>query len=255
MTPAEVAAWEKIGELASRFQSADRIVMGVPMWNFSLSYKLKQLIDLSCQRNMLFTFDGKRYGPSLDIEKAFVAFVRGQSDEAGFETVPQPGFQHLSGYVEFWLRFIGVREVVTLTLEHTWDGRAVEITALVVREVGKPLSEARGEVARGVAILRYYAQAALLPDGETIPAAAADQLLLASRHGRRHRPAHAVELPGRHSAVEGRPQSGLRQRDHPQAVQRGRRDRDRRGGYRQRVPPGRRVPGGPRRCGHGRTPD
>ncbi len=53
--------------------------------------------------------------------------------------------------------------------------------SLVVREVGKPLSEARGEVARGVAILRYYAQAALLPDGETIPAAAADQLLMA-RH-------------------------------------------------------------------------
>ena len=127
MTPAEVAAWEKIGELASRFQSADRIVMGVPMWNFSFPYKLKQLIDVTCQRNMLFTFDGKGYGPSLDIEKAFVAFVRGQSDEAGFETVPQPGFQYLSGYVEFWLRFIGVREVVTLALEHTWDGRAIDM--------------------------------------------------------------------------------------------------------------------------------
>jgi FMN-dependent NADH-azoreductase len=129
MTLAEVTAWKKIRELASRFQSADRIVIGVPMWNFSFPYKLKQLIDLSCQRNMLFTFDGKRYGPSLDIEKAFVAFVRGQSDEAGFETVPQPGFQYLSGYVEFWLRFIGVREVVTLTLEHTWDGRAVDMIA------------------------------------------------------------------------------------------------------------------------------
>jgi FMN-dependent NADH-azoreductase len=35
MTPAEVAAWEKIRELASRFQRANRIVMGVPMWNFS----------------------------------------------------------------------------------------------------------------------------------------------------------------------------------------------------------------------------
>jgi FMN-dependent NADH-azoreductase len=35
MTPAEAAAWEKIRELASRFQRADRIVMGVPMWNFS----------------------------------------------------------------------------------------------------------------------------------------------------------------------------------------------------------------------------
>ena len=127
MTPAEVTPWEKIGELASRFQSADRIDMGVPMWNFSFPYKLKLLIDLSCQRNMLFTFDGKCYGPSLDIEKAFVAFVRGHSDEAGFKTVQQPGFQHLSGYVEFWLRFIGVREVVTLSLEHTWDGHAVDM--------------------------------------------------------------------------------------------------------------------------------
>lgn len=126
MTVAEAAAWTKIRELASRFQKADRIVMGVPMWNFSFPYKLKQLIDLSCQRNMLFRFDGKRYGPALDTKTAFVAFVRGQSDEAGLETLPQPGFQYLSGYVEFWLRFIGVRDVVTLTLEHTWDGRAAE---------------------------------------------------------------------------------------------------------------------------------
>ena len=126
MTPVETATWEKIRELASRFQRADRIVLGVPMWNFSVPYKLKQLIDLSCQRNMLFTFDGEFYGPSLSIDKAFVAYVRGQSDEAGFKTVSQPGFEHLSGYVEFWLRFIGVRSVVTLTVEHTWDGRAVD---------------------------------------------------------------------------------------------------------------------------------
>jgi alpha-ketoglutaric semialdehyde dehydrogenase len=61
------------------------------------------------------------------------------------------------------------------------EQRSEQITGLVVREVGKPVTEARGEVARGVAILRYYAGAALLPDGETIPAAAPDQLLMA-RH-------------------------------------------------------------------------
>ncbi len=61
------------------------------------------------------------------------------------------------------------------------EQRSADLTELVVREVGKPVSEARGEVARGVAILRYYAQAALLPDGETIPAAGADQLLM-TRH-------------------------------------------------------------------------
>src|SRR5512142_2941008 len=38
------------------------------------------------------------------------------------------------------------------------------LAKLVVREVGKPISEATAEVARAVAILRYYAQAAL--DGE-----------------------------------------------------------------------------------------
>ena len=97
------------------------------MWNFSVPYKLKQLIDLSCQRNMLFTFDGKCYGPLLSIDKAFVAYVRGQSDEAGFKTVSQPRFEYLSSYVEFWLRFIGVRSVVTLTVEHTWDGLAVDM--------------------------------------------------------------------------------------------------------------------------------
>ncbi|MGO9082826.1 MAG: aldehyde dehydrogenase family protein [Streptosporangiaceae bacterium] len=59
--------------------------------------------------------------------------------------------------------------------------RADEVTRLVVREVGKPLSEASGEVARGVAILRYYAQQALAPDGETLPAAAPGALLLARR--------------------------------------------------------------------------
>ena len=61
------------------------------------------------------------------------------------------------------------------------EQRAAQVASLVVREVGKPVAEARAEVARAVAILRYYAQAALAPDGETLPAADPGQLLLA-RH-------------------------------------------------------------------------
>jgi FMN-dependent NADH-azoreductase len=127
MTSSERATWEKIRELASRFQKADHIVLGVPMWNFSFPYKLKQLIDLACQRNMLFTFDGKEYGPALNIDKAFVAYVRGQSKEAGFQSVPPPGFDYATKYIEFWLRFIGVRSITALTVEHTWDGRAPDM--------------------------------------------------------------------------------------------------------------------------------
>jgi FMN-dependent NADH-azoreductase len=124
MTSSERATWETIRELASRFQKADRIVLGVPMWNFSFSYKLKQLIDLASQRNMLFAFDGKEYGPALNIDKAFVAYVRGQSEETGFQSVPPPGFDYATKYIEFWHRFIGVRSITALTVEHTWDGRA-----------------------------------------------------------------------------------------------------------------------------------
>lgn len=127
MTPSESATWQKIRELASRFQKADRIVLGVPMWNFSFPYKLKQLIDLASQRNMLFTFDGKEYGPALNIDKAFVAYVRGQSEEAGFQSVAPPSFEYVTNYIEFWLRFIGVRDITAMTVEHTWDGRAVDM--------------------------------------------------------------------------------------------------------------------------------
>lgn len=47
--------------------------------------------------------------------------------------------------------------------------RSAEAVDLVVREVGKPLGEATGEVARGVAILEYYAQAAYAPLGANLP--------------------------------------------------------------------------------------
>jgi aldehyde dehydrogenase (NAD+) len=65
------------------------------------------------------------------------------------------------------------------------QGAAAEVADLVVREVGKPIAEARAEVARGVSILRYYAQAALLPDGAVYPPADGVSLLHTRRrpHG------------------------------------------------------------------------
>jgi len=69
------------------------------------------------------------------------------------------------------------------------EGRAAAVTDLVIREVGKPRSEAAGEVARGIAILRYFAQAALLPDGDTLPPASPGALLMA-----RHRPVGVTGL-------------------------------------------------------------
>jgi FMN-dependent NADH-azoreductase len=44
MTETESNVWERIKSIMQRFQNADRIILGTPMWNFGLPYKLKQLI-------------------------------------------------------------------------------------------------------------------------------------------------------------------------------------------------------------------
>jgi alpha-ketoglutaric semialdehyde dehydrogenase len=75
----------------------------------------------------------------------------------------------------------------SVALERAADalaGAHAEVTGLMVREVGKPVTEAVAEVTRGVGILRYYAQQALDPDGETYPGPSPAGLLLARRRPR-----------------------------------------------------------------------
>ncbi|GIK78714.1 MAG: aldehyde dehydrogenase family protein [Acidobacteria bacterium] len=55
------------------------------------------------------------------------------------------------------------------------------LAELITREVGKPIVESRGELARAVAILRYYAQAAFDPIGEIYPGSAPGASVLVRR--------------------------------------------------------------------------
>jgi acyl-CoA reductase-like NAD-dependent aldehyde dehydrogenase len=59
--------------------------------------------------------------------------------------------------------------------------RQEELAQAMAREVGKPIAEARGEAARAVTILRYYAGEAVREMGEVIPAQAAGALQLTLR--------------------------------------------------------------------------
>jgi len=128
MTEAESKVWERIQSLIQRFQNADRIVLGTPMWNFGLPYKLKQLIDLVAQRNYLFTYDGKQYGPRLNVEKAIVVYTRGSRFLEG--TPIPPSFDHQAPYLDFWLRLIGVRDLRSVIVDNAWnrDSRESEVS-------------------------------------------------------------------------------------------------------------------------------
>ena len=59
----------------------------------------------------------------------------------------------------------GVRATALDAAAAAVAGAHDELAALVVREVGKPRAEAAGEVARSIAILRYYAQQVYDPQG------------------------------------------------------------------------------------------
>ncbi|WP_299092023.1 alpha-ketoglutaric semialdehyde dehydrogenase GucD [uncultured Metabacillus sp.] len=56
-----------------------------------------------------------------------------------------------------------------------------DIAETMTREMGKTLPEAKGETARGVAILRYYAGEGMRKDGDVIPSSDKDALMFTKR--------------------------------------------------------------------------
>ncbi len=61
------------------------------------------------------------------------------------------------------------------------EKRLEEVATALTQEEGKTLAEARGETARGVAILRYFAGEASQPLGEVYPSASANTFLYTTR--------------------------------------------------------------------------
>ncbi len=71
-----------------------------------------------------------------------------------------------------WAADAAGRSAALSRLEHELTANATEFAELITREVGKPATEARGEVQRAIALLRFYAQVALDPLGELFPGSA-----------------------------------------------------------------------------------
>ena len=83
-----------------------------------------------------------------------------------------------------WARSPAARGDALLALAGAIEANADELATLITREVGKPIAESKGEVARSAAILRYHAQAGLLPIGDNVPPVDGQGLLLTRRRPR-----------------------------------------------------------------------
>jgi len=77
LTSEQRAVWDDIRSLASPFLAADKLLLAVPLWNFGIPYRLKQLIDLISQNDILFSFDGSGFQGLLKARKAAVVYARG----------------------------------------------------------------------------------------------------------------------------------------------------------------------------------
>jgi FMN-dependent NADH-azoreductase len=105
----EAAAWRDVISTFERFDSADRYLFSVPMWNASVPYKLKQLIDIVSQPGMLFGFDPvEGYTGLLRGKKAAVVYT---SAIYGPGRGPSFGSDFQAPFFRDWLTWAGVTDV------------------------------------------------------------------------------------------------------------------------------------------------
>lgn len=128
-TSAQQSVWEELERLAAHLHRADLLVMSVPLWNYSIPYKLKHYIDLVSQKDILFSFDPER-GPQglLQGKTAVLAYARGL-DFSAQSTTPAERFDFQKPYMEAWLEFIGITDVHALIVEKTILGEDIDRNA------------------------------------------------------------------------------------------------------------------------------
>ncbi|XPV77854.1 MAG: FMN-dependent NADH-azoreductase [Desulfovibrio sp.] len=106
-------AWASVEQLIEEFKSADKYVFSVPMWNFSIPYKLKQYIDIVAQPGYTFAVGENGY-TGLVKGQAFIAYSRGGAYPVGSDA---DAINFQSKYLEFQLGFFGIDIIETVSAE------------------------------------------------------------------------------------------------------------------------------------------
>ncbi|KAJ55053.1 FMN-dependent NADH-azoreductase [Actibacterium mucosum KCTC 23349] len=112
MDPAKQTAWDEVSRITKRFIEADHYVIGAPMWNGGVSYRLKHYIDIITQPGLLFGFaPDKGYFGLLENKRATL-FTSSGVWAPGADT--KYGVDFHSNYLQWWLELIGVTDVETI---------------------------------------------------------------------------------------------------------------------------------------------
>ena len=107
-TPEIAEAWKAVVAVIEEFLSADKYVLAVPMWNFSIPYRLKHYLDILIQPTYTFSFSpASGYEGLVKGKPAFVAYARG-----GDLTPPElAGMDYQKTYLDLALGFMGFTDI------------------------------------------------------------------------------------------------------------------------------------------------
>ncbi len=117
MDPAKQAVWDQVSDITRRFIAADHIVIGVPMWNGGIPYRLKHYIDIITQPGLLFGFDPERgYFGLLEHKRATVITTAGVWSQGAD---PRYGADFQGSYLQWWLETIGITDIKQVAYQPT----------------------------------------------------------------------------------------------------------------------------------------
>lgn len=116
----ELQAWKNVERVIEQFTSADKYVLAVPMWNFSIPYRLKQYIDVLVQPGYTFSYSQDKGYEGLVVGKPLLAvYARGGEYPAGSEA---EAFDFQTRYVELIFGFMGFKDIRSVVVEPTLQG-------------------------------------------------------------------------------------------------------------------------------------
>ena len=136
-TAEERQAWDAVEKVIADFKDADKYLLSVPMWNFSIPYPLKQYIDIIVQPGYTFSADENGYEGLIKGKPILVIYSRGgvYSEDSG-----AAGFDLQKKYIEQILGFMGFENIQSIMVEPTLHGQPEDIQKMIDGSVEKARS-------------------------------------------------------------------------------------------------------------------
>lgn len=116
-TEAQRKAWRSVEQEIARFKQADRYLFSIPMWNYSIPYRLKHYIDILVQPSYTFSYSPSEGYKGLVVNKPVVLiYARGGAYGPGSGAEE---FDLQKKYMETILKFIGFTSIHSIVIEPT----------------------------------------------------------------------------------------------------------------------------------------